>query len=200
MMHVDQNLVFIIVIAIVGIVRAFSNIAEKARESRARREAQQRPSQQRSGGASVDPDEEKVRKFFEALGQPPATGAPPRVRPRTDIPPRPVAPVAPPLSAPPLIPRRTKRGSFRPVISPPSVAVERAPTAPPTLANAPGAWIAGEQQLERPQLQTVAKRDLPATAAASWRDALRTPATLRNAIILREIFGPPRALHEHVLG
>src|SRR5881396_2883928 len=47
-------------------------------------------------------DEERIRKFLEALGQPAASRPPPPVTPRTDIPPRPLAPVRPPVE--PLIP------------------------------------------------------------------------------------------------
>src|SRR5262245_5999176 len=52
--------------------------------------------------APRESDADRIRKFREALGQPPRSTPPPPVLPRTDIPPRPVAPVQPP---PVIIPR-----------------------------------------------------------------------------------------------
>src|SRR5262249_50255699 len=46
--------------------------------------------------APTESNEEKIRKFLEALGQPPTAKPPPPVLPRTGIPPRPLAPVQPP--------------------------------------------------------------------------------------------------------
>src|SRR5437879_8719701 len=48
-------------------------------------------------------DQERIRKVLEALVNPPPSPPPPPVMPRTDIPPRPLAPVRPPVE--PLIPR-----------------------------------------------------------------------------------------------
>src|SRR5205807_3311195 len=50
-----------------------------------------------SGGAR-EPDEQRIREFLEALGQPTTSRPPAPVAPRTDIPPRPVAPVRPPIA------------------------------------------------------------------------------------------------------
>src|SRR5947208_15735122 len=48
--------------------------------------------------APVESDQERIRKFLEALGQPPASRPPPPVVARTDIPPRRLAPVQPPIA------------------------------------------------------------------------------------------------------
>src|SRR5919198_5135816 len=48
--------------------------------------------------APTESDEDRIRKLLEALGQPPTSRPPPPVVPRTGIPPRPLAPVQPPMS------------------------------------------------------------------------------------------------------
>src|SRR5437762_10697967 len=50
--------------------------------------------------APAESDEERIRKFLEALGQPTSSRPPPPVTSRTDIPPRALAPVKPPTTYP----------------------------------------------------------------------------------------------------
>jgi len=72
------------------------------------------------------------------------------------------------------------------------------PPAIPAEANEPGTWIA-QEQAETPPATT--KMAIPAdqpvarsTVETLWKQNLRSPDSLRTAIILREIFGPPRGL------
>ena len=161
--------------------------------------------------APAESDADRIRKFLEALGQPPTSTPPAPVAHRTDIPPRPVAPVQPP----PVIPRawplprqqQTKRDISRREIPPPEQprhAEFVRPMVPASVAPAfevhEGALAVGFEQ------PTIAKTSAEAGSAAARLIAkapdfktdvaalLGSKSGLREAIILREIFGPPRGL------
>ena len=62
-----------------------------------------------------------------------------------------------------------------------------------------GAWIAQEQaQTSAATKMAIARTDdqpsIRASADAIWKRTLRSPDAVRTAIVLREIFGPPRSL------
>ena len=138
-------------------------------------------------------EEDRVRKFLEALGQPTTSKPPPPVAPRTDIPPRPVAPVSPPqvwprkIRLPGQIPPTREAKVFRPrVMENPAFEVHDVSvplTTPAVVKTAAEAYAFATQAT--PKL--VEKKDDIVTL-------LRSTSGLRNAIILREIFGPPRSL------
>src|SRR6266478_2383421 len=99
-MHLE-NLLFILLIAMAGLFRL---LASKAGETKKKL---QNPNQRSTTSpqlgepprrARVESDEERIRKFLEALGQPATSRPPPPVAPRTNIPPRPLAPLQPPLA------------------------------------------------------------------------------------------------------
>jgi hypothetical protein len=81
---------------------------------------------------------------------------------------------------------------------PPKIKRVVVPPAIPAEANEPGAWIAQEQAQTAPATtRTAVPTDQPvarATVETLWKQNLRSPDSLRTAIILREIFGPPRGL------
>jgi hypothetical protein len=204
-MHWDQNIIFIIIAAIVGISRLIARISDESKK-RSQRPPQLPPGRPRPEytqppqRAQPKTDADRVREFLEALGQPPGTAPPPKVQPRTQIPPRPLAPVQPPASTRPF-----RKPEFRTwkekmkeivVLQQPTKAVP--PPAVPAEANEPGAWIAQEQaetplataKVTTPTDQLIAR----ATAETLWKQILRSPDSLRTAVILREIFGPPRGL------
>src|SRR5437899_2662174 len=103
-MHWDQNIIFIIIAAIIGISRLVSRISkESKKQSQRRRQPPQsappRPQiPQPIQRMRPKTDEERVREFLEALGQAPGSTPPAKVQPRAQIPPRPLAPVQPPAS------------------------------------------------------------------------------------------------------
>src|SRR5206468_6788422 len=107
-MHFDQNIIFIIIAAIIGISRLVSRISEESKkQSQRRRQPPQSPPPQPGIPQPIQrtrpkTDEERVREFLEALGQPAGGAPPPKIHPRTQIPPRPLAPVQPPASMRPL--------------------------------------------------------------------------------------------------
>src|SRR6266403_2263024 len=81
-MHWDQNIIFIIIAAIIGISRLVSRISEESKkQSQRRRQPPQRPPPQPEIPQPIQrtrpkTDEERVREFLEALGQPPASMRP----------------------------------------------------------------------------------------------------------------------------
>src|SRR5437660_7335541 len=97
-MHLD-NLLFILLIAMAALFRLLASQAGDAKKR------SQKPDQRSTATpqpdqpirrAPVESDEERIRKFLEAIGQPATSRPPPPVVPRTNIPPRRLAPVHPP--------------------------------------------------------------------------------------------------------
>ncbi len=150
-------------------------------------------------------EQQRRRRFLEAAGLPTGAEPPPPVRPRTAVPHGPLPTVRPPPLMPPATPGRLRRGS-------PAPAGRSLPQAPPPIRPigpmgpiGPLAPViqtatarAGSQLRENiplpdptPPPQTAA----PAAAApaGSLLARLRNPASIREAIILREVLGPPRA-------
>src|SRR5947208_16143802 len=98
-MHLD-NLLFILLIAMAVLFRLLASKAGETKKKLQNPDQRSTTSPQLGESprrARVESDEERIRKFLEALGQPAASRPPPPVVPRTDIPPRPLAPVQPPL-------------------------------------------------------------------------------------------------------
>ena len=142
------------------------------------------PTRPISRGGETQTEEERIRRFLEALGQPAGT-TPPKVTPR----PRPVVPKIfpqlPPLkTAPPPLPAEKARRA----VPPPPLPTEVMSARPLETAY----------QVQDFQRQTSSEPPSERRAAAGpgaiARIKLRTPQDLRTAIILREIFGPPRSL------
>ena len=215
-MHFDQNIIFIIIAAIVGISRLIARIVEESKKQQQKRRpptaGRLRPEYtQTVQRTAPKTDEERVREFLEALGQAPGTAPPPKVQPRTQVPPRPLAPVQPPPSMRPFAQPefRTWKEQVKEIVvqqpakPPPStikrVIVPSAPAPLPVEANEPGAWMAQEEAPTASLTKTVAAMpsDQPVrrtTVETLLKQNLRSPGSLRTAIILREIFGPPRGL------
>ena len=215
-MHWDQNIIFIIIAAIVGISRLIAKISEESKKQKRppqppRTLGQPRPEYtQPVQRTQPKTDADRIREFLEALGQPAGTAPPPKIQPRTQIPPRPLAPLQPPASMRPfgrpefrtwkeqvkeivVLQQPTKRPLPPQRVLPPAV---------PSEANEPGAWIAEEQaQVSVAQKKEATSRvstppTLPPSAETLWKQILRSPDSVRTAVILREIFGPPRGLQQ----
>ena len=137
-------------------------------------------------GGDTQTEEERIRKFLEALGQPPGT-TPPKVATRQrEVRPK-ILPQLPPLTTapPPLVaaPRKT------PAMPPPLPVEDAAWKAPAAPESAFEVRDVRRQASSEPASET---RSL--AAAFDPRVKLKTPQDLRTAIILREVFGPPRSL------
>ncbi|MDD5349514.1 MAG: hypothetical protein PHQ12_04810 [Chthoniobacteraceae bacterium] len=226
----------LILVLIVGAVALIKWFVENAGKSQAGREdagdetpdfpanPSVPPRRVRPPGNLADPasrgesDEEKMRRFMEALGLP-SNGVPP---PRPAQPQRP-APrsVAPPLPRP--IVRRTERPPMRPAVPAPqpqprpelarrSIAspldiggpLPELPKSRPMSESAPASQVtsfrpsapapAPTQAGAAPASRQTASPFPSADMQAGLRDQLRDPASLRRAILLREILGEPKGL------
>src|SRR5258708_11287218 len=92
-----DNWIFLVLVAIAALLKW---LASKATPSSTKEDSQEdsAPRQERPASEVPASDEEQIRKFLEALGQPRTAKPPPPLPQRTDVPPRPVAPVRPPRS------------------------------------------------------------------------------------------------------
>ena len=200
-MHIDQ-LIFIVLIALTGLFKLLAKAGEKRRDDETRRASTTSPPANQPRPL-VDTDEERIRRFLEALGQPTSSTPPPTVRPRTTERPRPtvlphVGPgrsSLPPLtSRPPDLPTKAPPVLPRPVIAARPAPVPSQTTEPPAFEvhTHPVSTDAPPETYAIPT-QSSAERSAAATDLVTL---LGSAPGLRNAIILREIFGPPRSLQQ----
>ena len=108
-----DNLLFFLLIAVAALFQLLSKTISKAKKSDSN-ETSNSPRPRRPQPIQRVPresDADRIRKFLEALGQPPSSTPPQPVLPRTDIPPRRLAPVQPPPAIPRMwrLPRERER-------------------------------------------------------------------------------------------
>ena len=198
-LHLD-NLLFLLFVALAIFFQILTRAVSKSRRRPGHTRPRSASSSQTSrplSRESDETDEERIRKFLEALGQPTTSKPPAPVRPRTDIPPRPVAPVRPPIAPfaewqrkirlPGQIPPTRETKTFRPkVADAPAFEVQQGPTSLeplPVIKTAAEAYAIATQPISKSPETKIDVATL-----------LRSTSGLRDAIILREIFGPPRSL------
>jgi hypothetical protein len=187
-------------------LKELSDEAEEFKNREQRQSPQAPPQFPRASGETAE--EARMRKFFEALGVPPGSPIPKTTRPSR-------------VQTPPSLPRRdlvTTVGKVstqpagrarRPVVNiPPPTQTSR--TTPEMLRSQDGQKTestshAIDDAAEAVAASARATEDFPeataAPASASRTDLfvlLRTPDSLRSAVLLREILGPPRGLSEDV--
>jgi hypothetical protein len=197
--HLD-NFLFLLFVAIAIFFQILTRAATKTRRrpDDTTRGPMPTPQSPRSiPRAAEETDEDRIRKFLEALGQPTTSKPPQPVAPRTDIPPRPVAPIQPPSSMRPFsFPERRVRPEERrksvvilqEATQASAASFEKqeriAPAPPPSVVKAADEAYA----IATPPVSktTGTKIDIATL--------LRSASGLRDAMILREIFGPPRSL------
>src|SRR6266436_5477268 len=207
-----DNLLFLLLIAAAALFQLLSKAVRKAGKSDSNetssspRPQTPRPTQR----APRQSDADRIRKFLEALGQPPSSIPPSPVLPRTDIPPRRLAPVQPP----PVIPGRwrlpreqrekpdvSQRESF-PLEQPSRLQQIVPPPVPPPAASEFEVHEAVPVELQQPPVMKTPVEAYTATQAVAKRadskmniaTLLASKSGLREAILLREILGPPRGL------
>jgi hypothetical protein len=170
----------LLLIVLVALIRL---VVSKAKSQTQNPPAATPPSRPIPRGGETQTEEERVRRFLEALGQPPGTTPPQISRRRREVQPR-IFPNLPPLKTKP----------------PPLPEIAPAPPALPIETTAVTPMTAGEMSFE---VHDVARQTSSRPAPETRRPAnlrfdprikLGTPQDLRSAIILREIFGPPRSL------
>jgi len=207
-----DNLLFFLLIAVAALFQLLSKTISKAGKSDSNETSSlpkpqtPRPIQR----APRESDADRIRKFLEALGQPPTSTPPAPVAPRTDVPPRPLAPVQPP----PVIPGRwrlpreqrekpdvSQKESF-PLEQPSRLQQIVPPPEPPPAAPAFEVHEAVPVELQQPPVIKTPVEAYTATQAVTKRadftmniaTLLLSTSGLRDAILLREILGPPRGL------
>jgi hypothetical protein len=148
--------------------------------------------------APAQSDEERVRRVMEALGNPVGSKPPPKVTPR-------------PLQQARPISAETKRKELERQARPVRKAIWTAPLPPLTTTPPPEAAskrVTVPQPIAKPAVEQNTFRPftpMPLAVAATQRPTLTTrqfdlpsllasPDGLRNAVLLREILGPPRGL------
>jgi hypothetical protein len=207
-----DNLLFLLLIAVAALFQLLSKTISKAKKSDSN-ETSSLPSPQIPRPIQRAPresDADRIRKFLEALGQPPSSTPPSPVLPRTNIPPRPLAPVQPPpaLSRVWRLPR--ERAEKPDVSQTESTRIEQPGrlqqiVPPPVPAPAAATFEVHEALPVEPQpsiIKTPVESDATASQvvakrAGSKRDIatlLGSKSSLREAILIREILGPPRGL------
>jgi hypothetical protein len=205
--HLD-NLLFLLFVAIAIFFQILTRAATKSRRPPGDSRRRSTPSPQTArpiADESDDTDEERIRKFLEALGQPATSKPPAPIKPRPTYQKPVVLPHVGPFSSslPPLttrpedLPREIRLPGQIP-------STREARTFRPKVAEAPGFEVQqGPPPLESvPVIKSAAKayavatqpRAKPAEAKIDIATLLGSTSGLRNAIILREIFGPPRSL------
>ncbi len=195
-LHLD-NLLFLLFVALAIFFQILTRAATKAgRRSGETRRRSTAPSQTSRplSQESDETDEERIRKFLEALGQPTTSKPPAPVAPRPTyrkpvVLPH-VGPFGPPL--PPLTtrpPESERDWQLRREIKLPGqiTPTREAGTFRPKVADAPVSEAESAAAFHPTAPQSSTKTYDVATL-------LRSASGLRDAIILREIFGPPRSL------
>ncbi|HLW35556.1 MAG TPA: hypothetical protein VKS98_07840 [Chthoniobacterales bacterium] len=206
--HLD-NFLFLLFIAVAIFFQLLTRAAGKGRRGGGdsnRRSTLEPPTPRPARELPEETDEDRVRKFLEALGQPTSSKPPAPVQPRPtyqrpSVFPRPMTSPLPPLTTrPPDLPRQIRlpgqipatreARAFRPTVvdAPFEVRQGAAPPEPASIIKTPA------------EAYAIATRQVPSTTADPAQKAfdvvtmLRSSSGLRNAIILREIFGPPRSM------
>jgi hypothetical protein len=220
-----EGLIFWAVIAgvfwVVKVIQGSLQTADKkAREAQG--QLSQRGSRESMRGQPArDSEEERTRKFLEALGLPPQdatrqTTAPTSLRPKEPRPARQAGDLKP---VPPIVvPTFSRPRPKQPPRLPPEM--PRSPL-PPVQDPVPRDWTREASVIQEVHLPTLPVAEVAeyqtyssrvsatpglvsettprvkrkaAVAEFDPRDLVRTPEALRSAIILREILGPPRSL------
>jgi hypothetical protein len=210
-----DNLLFFLLIAVAALFQLLSKTISKAGKSDSHETSSSPKPQTRRPiqRAPRESEADRIRRFLEALGQPPSSTPPSPVLPRTDIPPRPLAPVQPPPiimprawrlpqehrekpdvtqgeSAPLEHPSRLQQMVPPPVPPPATPAFEIHETLPADLQQPPAVTTPVEGYAASKAFGVAKGADLKMDVAT----LLASKSTLRAAILLREILGKPRGL------
>jgi hypothetical protein len=148
-------------------------------------------------------DEERIRQFLEALGQPTSAKPPPKIIRRTMPEARRVFPRVPPMVEPRLEKKPYPTLTTVPPAevtatpSPPPISQPSAPARPVTraaiFASETSAYdVRSSAAVPASTDRTITKETRP--MLPSLGALLRSSDGLRQAVILREVFGPPRSL------
>ncbi|MFL6539252.1 MAG: hypothetical protein ACJ8HU_00660 [Chthoniobacterales bacterium] len=202
-----EQILFAALVLVVGLLRVIMNVAEKKRNAEAAKRAAPQPQLPNAPvqRAPADSEEERIRRFMEALGVP--ANVPPAKPPRRVVTPKATTPTRPkimpidPFPAPrvnlppPLPPVIVEEPAPAPFIAPPAqpaIKTATAATTVPTFEVADIEW-GREESAHQTAAASLVRQDVVAPDQ-SWAARLATPERLRDAVIIREIFGAPRGL------
>ncbi len=144
------------------------------------------PDQPIPRGGETQTEEERVRRFLEALGQPAGSRPPPKIAPKPATRPQ-IFPTLPPLTTvPPPLPAAPTSA----IPQPPPVPIQRVFTPAP----APEATFEVRDLSAATPIDSAPTRRRVTAEQQGLLPSFRSNQDLRNAIVLREIFGPPRSL------
>jgi hypothetical protein len=203
-----ENLLFLLLLVVAGLFQLLGRLARKTSTGdEIKPTPKPRPAAPRSiPRAPAASDEERIRKFLEALGQPAGSPPPSPVAPRPTYRKPLVLPHVPPFGSP-LPPLVTRPPDIPPQIPVETVApvVEQRQMRPP-LAE-PQFQVHEAKALSEPVAVVSAAalseaRTPPQSVAPQSigvKTLLRSTLRLRDAIVVREILGPPRGLREFEL-
>jgi hypothetical protein len=178
----DHPIILIIVVA-AALLRWLSQRSETAKPDPERPTV---PDQPIPRGGETQTEEERIRRFLEALGQPAGSRPPQKVTPKRETNPH-MFPKLPPLTtAPPPLPASPTPA----VTAPPPLPIQRVFTPAPVQETS-----FEVRDLAAQTLSPEARRT--STEQQSLLFKLRSNQDLRSAIVLREIFGPPRSLQPY---
>jgi hypothetical protein len=225
-----EQLLFLALLGVIGLLRWFSQMAEERRNREAEKRTAAPPPNAPVPRAPAVTEEERIRRFMEALGVP--TDAPiPKVPPKLEAP-KPTRPAAPPKRAgmpidpfprpgggvptPPVVvapppPRSAAPAAPPPLVPPPPSAAPPLPTRETTVfAEPPRPRPARRAEGAEFEVRDIAdgayevaepvgsggsrEADRAAAPLTGIAARLATRQGLRDAVVLREIFGPPRSM------
>jgi len=202
-----EQIFFLVLVAIVGLARWGIQSAEKKRNAEAERQSSAPRPTLPPGRGPAETEEERVRRFFEALGVPTSTTPPPRRQPRQVTPKKArakptISPIDPfPVPRPRVAPLPTVV-SAETIAEPPPIPASPPSIPVPAIASS-GTTIAGFDVRNLAETWVVEPVASAETSASFLGIGARftTADGLREAIILREILGPPRSLQtsDHAL-
>jgi hypothetical protein len=204
--HLD-NLLFLLLLVVAGLFQLLGRAARKRSGEEEKQAPKPAPQMTKPiPRVAKESDQERIRKFLEALGQPPASPLPPPVVPRTNVPPRPLAPVQPPVPRAWKVIReeRRKPDVIRRETPPPEIVKRTEKVFPPAMTVAPafevheGPLLVEQPSIIKTPVEAYAAATRPIAKGAELKTDIATllasKSGLRDAVILREIFGPPRSL------
>ena len=203
-MHIDQ-LIFILLIVLAGLFKLLTSKASDAAKKKTKLPPESTSVPRTTQPVTrrpVDTDEERIRRFLEALGQPTSSSPPPPVAPKPTYQKPILLPRTRPLASP-LPPLKTRPPDLPKEIPLPGQVVS-IPKPVTTKITEPAAFEIhqGAPPVEPSALTSTPAEayaiapETPAQSGTDLGDLLGSISSLRNAIILREIFGPPRGLQQ----
>ena len=180
--HLD-NILFLLFVAVAILFQLLTRAATKSGRrpgSDPQRRSTSPPPPRR------ETEEDRIRKFLEALGQPTTSRPPPPVLQR------------PTYQKPIVLPRTEQKPIARTTFSPLPPLTTRPPDLPietqsPYQPSPPPSEPVAETEVKAP-LEPTAPPISKTESRIDIATLLRTTSGLRQAILLREIFGPPRSL------